>query len=242
MQLTSEENKMKKYYIVINEIESEPLTFDKLKSKKITKETLVWFEGLSDWKEAGKIEELEDLFKSTPPPIHVQIPPIQKNPLFQRQEELSFFDIHKSKIIIGALSVAFIIIFYSFSNKTQVDAVTETKANTVQIEQQQIQIDEQNKKIAEQERIELERRKQQQSEELQRKINELNFNLTQSSNALNEAKAHLNDVSGFKIMRSSSDRNRQINDANDIVNMWANKITALQTELDNTIQELNSIN
>lgn len=233
---------MKKYYIVINDIQSEPLTFDLLKSKKITQETLVWFEGLEDWKEAGKIEELNDLFKSTPPPIHMQFPPIPKSTLLdQEEEESSFFNIHKSKIVIGALCAALVIIFFSFTNKTQVDAATETKANTEQIKQQQIQIDQQNKKIAEQEQIELERKKQLQREELQRKRNELNFNLTQSNKAINEAKAHLNDISGFKIMRSTGERNRQINEANNRVDMWVNKITAINIELENTNQELNAI-
>lgn len=36
---------------------------------KLTPETLVWHEGLSGWTPAGKLSELGDVFKKTPPPL-----------------------------------------------------------------------------------------------------------------------------------------------------------------------------
>jgi hypothetical protein len=61
---------MKKYYLH-NETEQEgPFDLSDLKSKGITAKTEVWYEGISDWTNADKIDELESLFsKSTPPPI-----------------------------------------------------------------------------------------------------------------------------------------------------------------------------
>lgn len=52
-----------------------PVTLEQLKSLNITKETLVWKEGLSHWVQAGELEELEVLFKSVPPPLNQTVPP-----------------------------------------------------------------------------------------------------------------------------------------------------------------------
>lgn len=43
---------------------------------KLTPESLVWHDGLSDWTPAGKLSELGDVFKKTPPPL----PPRRSGP------------------------------------------------------------------------------------------------------------------------------------------------------------------
>lgn len=52
-----------------------PVTLEQLKGLSITKETLVWKEGLSQWVKAGELEELEVLFKTVPPPLNQTVPP-----------------------------------------------------------------------------------------------------------------------------------------------------------------------
>ncbi|MCD6067900.1 MAG: hypothetical protein K0S33_2726 [Bacteroidetes bacterium] len=73
---------MQKYYTHNGTAQSGPFSLEELKSKIITKETPIWYEGLSEWKKAGEIEELNDLFKiSGPPPFgetKSMPPPIQK--------------------------------------------------------------------------------------------------------------------------------------------------------------------
>lgn len=46
-----------------------PFNIDELKTKKISKDTLIWYEGLDNWTKAGDIPELFVLFKSIPPPL-----------------------------------------------------------------------------------------------------------------------------------------------------------------------------
>lgn len=61
---------MKKYFYTDGTTNFGPFTLEELKAKSITKETYVWFEELGDWKTAGSVPELSNLFKfSSPPPI-----------------------------------------------------------------------------------------------------------------------------------------------------------------------------
>jgi hypothetical protein len=58
-----------KYFIAINNLKKGPLTLESLRNYNLEKNTLVWKEGLEDWKPAEDFEELQDLFLSIPPPI-----------------------------------------------------------------------------------------------------------------------------------------------------------------------------
>ena len=61
---------MKKYYLHNGTEQDGPFDISDLKSKGITAKTEVWHEGISDWTNAGEIDELKGLFsKATPPPI-----------------------------------------------------------------------------------------------------------------------------------------------------------------------------
>lgn len=60
---------MKKYFYSDGKEKFGPFSFEELKNEPITKETLIWFEGLEDWKPAKDIIEFEELFKLIPPPI-----------------------------------------------------------------------------------------------------------------------------------------------------------------------------
>lgn len=65
---------MKQYYYSDGQQQLGPLSKEELQSKGITKETLVWYEGLSEWTKAGELEDLADLFPNipTPPPMPEQ--------------------------------------------------------------------------------------------------------------------------------------------------------------------------
>ena len=62
------------YYYSDGQQQIGPISKDELKLKGITKETLVWCEGLSNWTKAGEVEDLADLFPKipTPPPMPKQ--------------------------------------------------------------------------------------------------------------------------------------------------------------------------
>ncbi len=61
---------MKKYYYSDGLDKYGPFTLDELKNKSIDRRTKIWFDDLGeDWKEAGSVPELKDLFRLTPPPV-----------------------------------------------------------------------------------------------------------------------------------------------------------------------------
>ncbi|HXH19525.1 MAG TPA: DUF4339 domain-containing protein [Chitinophagales bacterium] len=57
-----------KYYLRTEAGQFGPFTFDELKEKGITKDTLVWYEGLHEWTKANEILELVDLVTDSTPP------------------------------------------------------------------------------------------------------------------------------------------------------------------------------
>ena len=57
---------MKKYFYSNEQGELGPVTLEELKQKDITLKTLIWHEGLDDWKEAESIDELKEIFELGP--------------------------------------------------------------------------------------------------------------------------------------------------------------------------------
>lgn len=59
---------MQKYFYTDGTNNFGPFTLEELRLKNITRETNVWFQGMSTWAPAGNVPELNDLFKLVPPP------------------------------------------------------------------------------------------------------------------------------------------------------------------------------
>ena len=53
---------MKKYFYSNGQEKEGPVTLEELKQKDIQPKTLIWHEGLDDWKEAESVEELKEIF------------------------------------------------------------------------------------------------------------------------------------------------------------------------------------
>jgi len=64
---------MKKYFYSDGEEKFGPFSMEELRNENITKDTLIWFEGLEDWVQAKAISEFEEIFKLIPPPIIPEI-------------------------------------------------------------------------------------------------------------------------------------------------------------------------
>ncbi|MFC0775286.1 DUF4339 domain-containing protein [Terrimonas alba] len=63
---------MTEYFIYHGQSQHCPLTFEQLKTQKLTNNTFVWYEGLQDWSTIGNIPELKSLVasKPIPPPLN----------------------------------------------------------------------------------------------------------------------------------------------------------------------------
>ena len=62
------------YYLEGKNQQKGPLSIDQLKTVGIKSDTLVWTEGLSDWKPAKEVDELKNLMSKPPPPPPPPIP------------------------------------------------------------------------------------------------------------------------------------------------------------------------
>ena len=72
---------MKKYFLHDGSQQAGPFDIEDLSLKNLTKDTPIWYDGLSEWTTVGKIEELKDLVKPTPPLFGSTMatpPPVQK--------------------------------------------------------------------------------------------------------------------------------------------------------------------
>ena len=100
---------MKQYYYSDGQQQIGPISKDELKLKGITKETLVWCEGLSNWTKAGEIEDLADLFPN--------IPTSQINATSSNSEDHTVFNTNAllSSIICGGLILFYGILQVNFS-------------------------------------------------------------------------------------------------------------------------------
>lgn len=140
---------MKHYHIETDGRQSPPYTYEQLKSYGITRKTLVWTEGMTGWKLAGSLEELQGLFPTPPPAFSPAAEPI-------KVPKRSFISKNGNKILAASLVCVFaIFLFYSFSDTE--NAETNNTRNAARIERQQKAIDAQKEKIAEQERLRHER-------------------------------------------------------------------------------------
>jgi len=64
---------MKKYYYTDGTNNYGPFSMEELKEKNISRDTLVWFQGLSEWKRAVDIAELKGIFFYSPPPLKKEV-------------------------------------------------------------------------------------------------------------------------------------------------------------------------
>lgn len=81
---------MKTYFIHDGKEQLGPFTIEQLKTKGISRKTMIWFEGMDSWKEAQSIDELKDLILTTPPPFEKQN---QVNETFEKAKKVLDKDI-----------------------------------------------------------------------------------------------------------------------------------------------------
>ena len=62
---------MKKYFYSDGKEKYGPLSFEELEQKEVTSDTLVWFEGLDDWKPAQDLIEMKPILELKPPAIEI---------------------------------------------------------------------------------------------------------------------------------------------------------------------------
>lgn len=78
---------MRMYFIHDGTKQEGPYSLDELKTKNITRQTPIWFEGIDEWTIAENIEELKSIFTSVPPPFTKVISPVNIKEDSTKQEK-----------------------------------------------------------------------------------------------------------------------------------------------------------
>jgi len=60
---------MKHYFYSDGKEKHGPISLDELRQREISKDTLIWFEGLDDWTPAKNLDEIKSILELQPPPI-----------------------------------------------------------------------------------------------------------------------------------------------------------------------------
>ena len=92
---------IKKYYYSDGEKTFGPFNILELKQFGITKETLVWFEGINGWKPAGELNEMKAIIKETTPTFNKTTPAfnLEKKAPTQNDEVLIDFTQNEKRVI-----------------------------------------------------------------------------------------------------------------------------------------------
>lgn len=234
---------MKTYYIHNTKESSGPFTLEELKAKQITKTTLVWTEGMDEWKHAGDIDELKSFFSITPPPLK-SIPP---TPVEEKTDNPTIFGIKKNTFFLASALLILIIAKILFNNY-QEDRNLEleqknhqTELHNIQIEQQQKELDEQKIQSVIQEKIIAENRAKTKKDSINNRLFEIKKLLAVTNTNLEEEKNNLIDAQKFKLLRSEDKKIEEINQIQINIKHWQSEIKKLTDEADRLYLVLETI-
>ncbi len=198
---------MSKFHIHKDEQQQGPFTLDELRDLKITRETMVWFEGEDNWKAAVEIEELKEIFKSVPPPLHINQPEIP-NPIEDKQiieKSKSTVDISLKKkntsliIVIIAILVVGGIGTLLYLNQ-QAEMLRQIEVQQAKIQQQELEA--------------------------------LKSEYNQAITNFRAAEIELNEIQKFQLLRTASEKQQQIQEQLEYIRSWENEADRLKKEID----------
>ncbi|MDI1233946.1 MAG: DUF4339 domain-containing protein [bacterium] len=145
---------MTNFYIHKDEQQLGPFSIEELKDLKISKYTMVWFEGAEGWQKASEINELNDIIIATPPPMQkVVVPPPMPNASILEAVPVSTKKgLNKKILIVLGVAIIVIIIVVGFYYKVKNDALIETQ-KAIEVERIITQKRIEEERIAEEKKI-----------------------------------------------------------------------------------------
>lgn len=216
---------MQKYFLHKDGRQLGPYSKEELKQIGITRDTMLWCEGLPDWIEAKDIEELADLFRNQPPPFREKTtspPPFSKTSSDDRSSNVAMKEKTNGYsiiwLIIGTLLISGIGYFIYGSQRMKKDVMQN------QIDTQQQYLDQQQaEQEAEQERLAEEAR--------QREIQKLKRRYDEAVTRLRAANLKLDQLQEFHFLRTPSEKQAQIENQLEVIRSWENELENVKNRL-----------
>lgn len=241
---------MKKYYLHNGTESSGPFEIEELKAKKITKTSPVWFEGMQHWKTAGEIPELHPLFIANPP----SFAPFTQEPIIEatlniktKTESRKIMGLSKNTFFIICIAL-FLLIGITVLKTIEDKRSQELKIKNHKTEIENYQLELQQKKLHEQkyqsvieEKIEAERIDREKKDRITNRLFEIEILVTNFQNQLNETESKLKNASGFKLLRTAAEKEKQLNLLQHNIKTIKKNMNQLKNESDQLKLELEKI-
>lgn len=235
---------MNTYYIHNGNESTGPFGLEELKSKKITKTTPVWCQGMEDWKYAQDVAELKSILMIVPPPLKSLAMPAEAPKEIEKKRNPTILGIKKDIFIPAVIALVLIIGTVSFNlfeeNRKNIleQKNTVTERNNQQFQLQEKEIEEQKIRIAEQERLEAERIAAERNQKLSSRLLEIQKILLDDIRKLEQAKNKLIEANDFEFLRTTDEKNEEISLIQRDIEHWINEIDKLRKEKDQVYLEL----
>jgi hypothetical protein len=238
---------MKKYFLHDGTEPSGPFDFEELKAKRITKKSPVWFEGMENWKYAEEVDELSSLFVVLPPPISTfsETPPTPKVERTLGTQKI--LGLSKNSFWIGS-GILVLLVFTYFFNSMQEKRSRELKQKNHKTEVENFQYVKQQKEIENQKIIEAEAAKAAAARMTEEKKQTFNNRILEIQKTIEDYQANievtekkLKKASGFKVLRTESEKKEQMNVLQSEINNYKSEIEHLQKESNQLKLELEKI-
>lgn len=240
---------MQKFYIHKDDKQQGPFTTDELKDQKISRDTMVWFEGADIWKKAIEVDDLKEIFKSIPPPLQTNSPVIPPPLVDNKPKEVSKPTVDekptkkKTTLIIVVVAVLLVgglgTFIYTNQQAKQGEIQRQIEEQRNVLEVQRNVLVEQNVKIQEQADIEAARLAEEQKQkraanaaQRQAELESLKYEYDYAVTTLRAAKIRLNEIQQFQLLRTASEKQQQVQAQLEFIWSWENEVDRLKKEID----------
>jgi hypothetical protein len=230
---------MRTYYINNGKENGGPFTLDELKTQQLSKATLVWYQGMDEWKHARDIEELSSFFTVVPPPIKFTTPTpetISTPEIEDEKESETILGLKKSHFFLALLFLAIfsaVVVLNVIQNnkRSEIDLKNkETEFSNEKIVLEQNVLNEHRIQEEIRKRIELENNNLRRRDSINSRISEIKNLLVNNRNQLENAKRDLSDAERFTFLRSEGEKSEEIN-------LIQNDIQAIKAEINQLTNE-----
>lgn len=235
---------MKKYYLHSNNETFGPFDLEELKARSVTEKTPVWFVGMEHWKTAGEIPELSNLFLPTPPPISYFSTTPETPKVEKIVEERKILGLSRTTffIIVGVVSLTTAtIVFKSIQENRSRELKLKNHQTDIENHQYQLQqkeFEEQKALVAVEEKAAADRMMRNRQQTAYRRVSEIQQTLADYQYKLEETERKLIETEDFRLLRSESEKDRQLDVLQNNINFYRNAIVKLRDESDQLKLEL----
>ncbi|MBC5841769.1 DUF4339 domain-containing protein [Flavobacterium sp. F-380] len=235
---------MKTYYINNGNENGGPFTIEELKLQDISTATLVWYNGMDEWKYAGEIEELAFLFKVVPPPIQAS-QRISKPTAKKPTTILGLKKSHFLLILLLVVGLIFVIVLNVLRSTKKAELDERNRTTELNNERAKLERKISSEELIQEEiakRIASENTNKYRKDSINNRLVEVKALLIDKKNLLDEADADLIATKKFKILRSEEDKSEQINSSQNAIRTLKKEIDILENELNRLYLQLETIN